>query len=171
MNLSRYFKSAGTGLFVLSWLLITPPIPAEADAENALVRQSIEQFKQQRRDTWSRHQNPQFERRAVDAAVPVQSVRARLDREQAIRNLLTSVWGEAVSSDVVQAEINRMARDTKAPETLQALFGLLGNDPRKVAAHLARPRLEEHAIRQHYAFDSDIHRLSRKTAQMAVGPP
>src|SRR4030095_10129844 len=43
----------------------------------------------------------------------------------------------------LQAEMERMASDTKKPEVLRELFAALGNDPFVIAECLARPLLAE----------------------------
>ena len=46
---------------------------------------------------------------------------------------------EPITADQLQAEMERMARDTKQPEVLRELFDALGNDPFVIAECLARP--------------------------------
>src|SRR5262249_51806644 len=48
-----------------------------------------------------------------------------------------------ITAEQLQAEMDRMARDTKQPEVLRELFEALGNDPFVIAECLARPTLVE----------------------------
>ncbi|HEY4273222.1 MAG TPA: hypothetical protein VGM65_14585 [Candidatus Udaeobacter sp.] len=52
-------------------------------------------------------------------------------------------WQGPITPDQLQAEMERIARDTKQPEVLQELFEALGNDPFVIAECLARPILTE----------------------------
>ncbi len=50
-------------------------------------------------------------------------------------------YGRPISAEQLQAEMDRMARNTKQPEALRELFKALGNDPGIIAECLARPIL------------------------------
>ena len=52
-------------------------------------------------------------------------------------------WQKPITAEQLQAEMDRMARDTKQPEVLRELFKALGNDPFVIAECLARPTLVE----------------------------
>jgi len=51
-----------------------------------------------------------------------------------------------ITAEDLQAEMDRMAENTKQPEVLRELFGALGNDPFLIAECLARPVLSERLI-------------------------
>jgi len=53
---------------------------------------------------------------------------------------------QPITAEQLQAEMDRMARDTKQPEVLRELFEALGNDPAVIAECLARPILAERLI-------------------------
>src|SRR5439155_25291225 len=53
--------------------------------------------------------------------------------------VLENYWQKPITAEQLQAEMDRMARDTKQPEVLQELFEALGNDPAVIAECLARP--------------------------------
>jgi N-acetylneuraminic acid mutarotase len=53
---------------------------------------------------------------------------------------------EPLSAEQLQAEMDRMAQQTRQPEVLRELFEALGNDPFVIAECLARPVLVEHMI-------------------------
>src|SRR6478672_3568326 len=59
---------------------------------------------------------------------------------------LEDYWRQPITAGQLQAEMDRMARDTKQPEVLQELFEALGNDPAVIAECLARPILTERLI-------------------------
>jgi hypothetical protein len=51
-----------------------------------------------------------------------------------------------ISAEQLQAEMDRMAQNTRQPEVLQELFEALGNDPSVIAECLARPVLAERLL-------------------------
>ena len=56
---------------------------------------------------------------------------------------LEDYWQRPITPDQLQAEMERMASNTKQPEVLQELSEALGNDPFVVAECLARPVVAE----------------------------
>src|SRR5438552_2232388 len=59
---------------------------------------------------------------------------------------LEDYWQRPITAEQLQAEMDRMARNTKQPEVLRELFQALGNDPAVIAECLARPILAERLI-------------------------
>src|SRR6266478_3503077 len=62
-----------------------------------------------------------------------------------------------ITPEQLQAEMERMARNTKQPEVLRELFEALGNDPFVIAECLARPVLTERLVADLYPYDQRIH--------------
>src|SRR5437762_4916067 len=62
--------------------------------------------------------------------------------------VLEDHWQKPITAEQLQAEMNRMARDTKQPGVLRELFQALGNDPVVIAECLARPILAERLVRE-----------------------
>ena len=60
--------------------------------------------------------------------------------------MLQDYWRKPITAEQLQAEMDRMARDTKQREVLRELFEALGKDPAVIAECLARPILAEHLI-------------------------
>jgi hypothetical protein len=56
---------------------------------------------------------------------------------------LEAYWQKPTAPEQLQAEMERMARNTKQPEVLRELFDALGNDPSVIAECLARQVLTE----------------------------
>ena len=75
---------------------------------------------------------------------------AQLEKKVAdyLRNsqALEDYWQRPITSEQLQAEIDRMAQHTKQPEVLGELFAALGNDPFAVAECLARAVLAERTL-------------------------
>ena len=70
---------------------------------------------------------------------------------------LEDYWQQPITAEQLQAEMDRMARDTKQPEVLRELFEALGNDPAVIAECLARPTLAERLIADLSAQDQTRH--------------
>ena len=76
---------------------------------------------------------------------------------------LEDYWQQPITAEQLQAEMDRMARDTKQPEVLRELFEALGNDPVVIAECLARPILAERLIADLSAQDQTRHVESPQT--------
>ena len=66
---------------------------------------------------------------------------------------LEAYWQRPITPEQLQAEMERMARNTKQPEVLRELFQALGNDPFVIAECLARPVLTERLVAELSAHD------------------
>jgi N-acetylneuraminic acid mutarotase len=78
---------------------------------------------------------------------------------------LEGYWQRPITGEQLQAEMDRMARNTKQPEVLQELFEALGNDPFVIAECLARPALADRLITNWYAYDQRIHSELKQRAE------
>ncbi|HEY2046941.1 MAG TPA: hypothetical protein VGG93_10215, partial [Candidatus Udaeobacter sp.] len=72
-----------------------------------------------------------------------------------------------IAPEQLQAEVERMARNTKQPEVLQELFEAVGNDSSVIAECLARPVLTERLVAGLSAYDKS-QRFASLRAQAAV---
>jgi hypothetical protein len=77
--------------------------------------------------------------------------------------VLEDYWQRPITAEQLQAEMDRMARDTKQPEVLRELFEALGNDPAVIAECLARPILAERLIADLSAQDGTRNVESSRT--------
>src|SRR5262249_51207280 len=70
---------------------------------------------------------------SLDALCPraklEKKVQDYLDKSQALEDH----WQRPIAAEQLQAEMDRMAQDTKQPELLREIFGALGNDPFVIA--------------------------------------
>ncbi|MCC6133735.1 MAG: PKD domain-containing protein, partial [Acidobacteria bacterium] len=78
---------------------------------------------------------------------------------------LDSIWGAPITAAELQAEIDRMARETMAPAILQELLEALGNDGFLFAECLARPVVADRRLRQ--VFDQDPGKVSPNRAAVS----
>ncbi len=94
-------------------------------------------------------------------------------RERALDTLrkteaLQTRWGRPVTTESLQAEINRIGRDTRDRGMLRDLYAALGHDPERIAECLARPTLAERWVRDSFAQDPSIHATVRARAEAAL---
>jgi N-acetylneuraminic acid mutarotase len=78
---------------------------------------------------------------------------------------LEDYWQRPITAEQLQAEMERMAKNTKQPEVLRELFEALGNDPFVIAECLARPALAERLLTNWYAYDQRIHGELKQRAE------
>ena len=82
--------------------------------------------------------------------------------------VLADYWQRPITAEQLQAEMDRMARDTKQPEVLRELFEALGNDPAIIAECLARPILAERLIANFSAQGQTRHVESPQTENLST---
>ena len=87
--------------------------------------------------------------------------------EDALRqsNALAKLWSRPITGEQLQAEIERMAMQTKQPEVLHELWSALDNDAELIAEVQARPLLAERLMRAWYAEDERFHGALRARAR------
>ncbi len=89
---------------------------------------------------------------ALDAVLPESVIRQHAQDviERSVE--LEQRWGVRISSAMLQAEVERMARETRNASMLRELFDALDNDPQLIAECLARAILVDHlwtSVREH----------------------
>ena len=114
------------------------------------AQRAIEQVYWQHR-LWPK-ENPQ-PKPLLDEVLPAAALEAKVEEYLRQSAALAQVWQRPATADELQAEMERMARDTKQPEVLRELWAALGNDPLLIAECLARPALVERLVRERYEAD------------------
>jgi N-acetylneuraminic acid mutarotase len=101
-------------------------------------------------DVYWRHRI--WPRENSDPKPSLDAVMSRAQIEKKVKDYLRNsqaledYWQRPITAEQLQAEMDRMARNTKQPDVLQELFEALGNDPFVIAECLARPSLAERLI-------------------------
>src|SRR4029077_18028497 len=92
--------------------------------------------------------------------------------EDYLRNsqALEDYWQRPITPDQLQAEMERIASDTKQPEVLRETFVALCNDPFVIAECLARPVLAERLLTELYAHDQRFHGELKQRAEAGLRP-
>jgi len=83
---------------------------------------------------------------SLDEVMSTDQIEKKINDYLRDSHALETYWQKPITSGQLQAEVERMARNTKQPEVLRELFGALGNDPFLIAECLARPVLTERLV-------------------------
>ena len=83
---------------------------------------------------------------SLDTVLPQAQLEKRVVDYLRDSEALEDYWQRPITAGDLQAEMDRMAKNTKQPEVLRELFDALGNDPLVVAECLARPVLAAHLM-------------------------
>ena len=103
--------------------------------------------------------------RPFEEAVPRAVLEAKVERYLKQSAALERFWSTPVTAAMLQAEMERQARQTRMPERLRLLYAALGGDPFLVRECLARPALVERLARNFFAFDGRLHGEARAQAE------
>lgn len=111
-------------------------------------------------------ENPQ-PKPALDEVKPESLIRAKVEDSLRQSRTLEVYWQRSMTSQQLQAEMERMARQTKRPGVLRELWAALGSDPLVMAECLARPVLVERLIHmrrvaQVRASDARVFQLTQR---------
>jgi len=80
-------------------------------------------------------------------------------------------YNEEISEEHLQADLNRMARNSKDPKKLIKLFNALHNDPVAVANCVSKPYLVKKQLRSQFEWDKSIHDELKNTVLTAIKNP
>ena len=154
-------------LSALTCLLAASALPARELSidERVTAQKAIEQVYWNHR-IWPK-ENP-GPKPQLAAVMSDQAIRAKVDDYLRKSNALERFWQRPVTSEQLQAELDRMAKNTRDGATLQELFGALGNDPFVIAETLGRQTLVERLIRNWYANDARFHGDLKAKAEAAL---
>src|SRR5438128_1868228 len=154
------------GAFYLLLLVSVSTIPFalgswQAHAQRTLTFAERVAYQRAIEDVYWRHRIWPKER--PDAKPPLDAVMSRAQLEKKVSDYLRNsqaledYWQRPITAEQLQAEMDRMARNTKQPEVLRELFEALGNDPFVIAECLARSALAERLVTSWYSYDQRIH--------------
>jgi N-acetylneuraminic acid mutarotase len=98
-------------------------------------------------------------------AMPEESIRTKVEETLRKSAALAAYWQRPITGEQLQAEVARIASQTKQPQVLQELFAALDNNPIAIAECLARPLLVERELQNWYARDSRFHGALRQQVE------
>ena len=112
-------------------------------AERVAYQRAIEEVYWRHR-IWPK-ENP-YPKPSLDAVMSQAQLEKKVGDYLRAAQALEDWWQRPITSEQLQAELNRMTENTKQPEVLRELFNALGNDPFVIAECLARPIVSERLI-------------------------
>jgi hypothetical protein len=93
----------------------------------------------------------------LEELMPDAAIRAKVVDSVRQSSALSTLWQRPITADQLQAEIDRMVRETRDGATLAEVFHALNDDPFLIAECLARPILSERLLHNWYAHDERFH--------------
>src|ERR1051326_916360 len=102
---------------------------------------------------------------SLDSLMPQEKLEKKVTNYLTNSQVIADDWHRPLTIEQLQAEMNRMAAQTKQSEVLRELFEALDNDPFVIAECLARPALVERILPNLYAYDQGIHGGLKQRAQ------
>ena len=102
---------------------------------------------------------------SLDAVMSQAQLETKVEDYLRKSRALENYWQRLITAEQLQAEMDRMAKNTRQPEVLRELFEALGNDPFVIAECLARPALADRLLTNWYAWDQRIHGELKQSAQ------
>ncbi len=105
---------------------------------------------------------------ALDAVFPDAQIRAKVEDYLKKSNALEALWQRPITAGQLQAEMDRMAAQSRAPDVLREIFAALDDDPYVIAETLARQTLADRLIHNWYARDERFHGDLRRRAEAAL---
>ena len=104
----------------------------------------------------------------LEQVLPESAIRLKVDDSLRKSAALASFWDRPVTSAQLFTEVERMQRETRAPEVLWEIFDALGRDPKLIAETLGRQILADRLVRDWYSQDPRFHSAARLQAESAA---
>ena len=169
-------RRVGITLALIGWMSsATPPVYSQAGPQSLSLPQgglTLEDrigYQRAIEEVYWRHRMwPEQNRTpkpSLDQVMPLATIRAKVEDDLSKSEVLAVYWQRPISGEQLQAEMERMARQTKQPAMLAELWAALGNDPYVIAECLARPSLANRLIRNWYAYDERYHGELKRQAE------
>src|SRR5215471_12151818 len=114
------------------------------------ARVAIEQVRHRHRLWPSSNPAPKV---ALSVGALVPRLAAAIDDDDRKVTALSRLYGITLTGAALQAELHRMARDSRDPDRLAEMWRALRNDPARIADALARPLLADRMLRERFAAD------------------
>src|SRR5947207_10518579 len=165
------------GAFYLLLLVSVSTIPFalgswQAHAQRTLTFAQRVAYQRAIEDVYWRHRIWPKERPdpkpSLDAVMTQAQLEKKVEEYLSDSQALEDVWQRPITSEQLQAEMERMAQHTKQPEVLRELFEALGNDPFVIAECLARPVLVERLVAD--SAGEEVTHTSRSYEQVVAAP-
>ena len=165
--LSAVAASIAAGIPLRAGLAFVHPETPAKDSNRRLTFEERVSYQRAIEDVYWRHriwpkENP-LPKPSLDAVMSQAQLENKVTSYLRDSLVLEHYWQRPITAEQLQAEMDRMARNTKQPEVLRELFEALGNDSGVIAECLARPILAERLIANFSAQDQTRHVESPQT--------
>ncbi|HET8946968.1 MAG TPA: hypothetical protein VFQ07_08290 [Candidatus Polarisedimenticolia bacterium] len=137
------------------------PARALSLAERVQARRAIEGV------LWAHRTWPRENKRpkpTLDEWLPKGALEREIEDDLRKSDALARRWGRPITHDALQAELDRIVRDSRAPDVLREVLDALHGDPVLAAEVLARHSLVERLVQTSYAWDDGVHGEIRRRA-------
>jgi N-acetylneuraminic acid mutarotase len=166
-QLSRWRLLALTLLTIVGWQAPAQQLPRLRPGDLSLDERVA--YQRAIEEVYWRHRIWPKENRApkpmLDQVMPLSVIRAKVEDYLRKSEALAVYWKRPITGAQLQAEMDRMARQSRQPQRLRELWQALGNDPYVIAECLARPALANRLIRTWYAREERYHGERKARAQ------
>ena len=168
MNLIRA-RGVGRAVFTTACLCFLTAYGAQARElsfdERVAAQRAVEQVYWNHR-SWPK-ENP-APKPPLASVMSDEAIRAKVDEYLRKSNALARWWQHPITTDQLQAELDRMAAKTRDPELLRELQRALGDDPFVIAQTLGRQTLVDRLIRSWYSSEARFHAATKANAEAAL---
>lgn len=100
-----------------------------------------------------------------------EQIRAKVEHSLNQEAGLKQSYGLEITDAMLQAELDRMAENTRDPKRLKEIFNALDNDPRKIGECVARPNLVSQQFQKHKDDQPEAGSQSRVVSSQASNAP
>jgi N-acetylneuraminic acid mutarotase len=100
----------------------------------------------------------------LDEWLPKGALEREVEDDLRKSDALARRWGRPITHGALQAELDRIARDSRAPDVLREILDALHGDSFLAAEVLARHSLVERLVHASYAYDARVHGEIRRRA-------
>jgi Kelch motif protein len=150
--------------------LLAPPGHADP-AGGALALEDRVRFQRAIEEVYWRHriwprENP-TPKPALSSVMTEAAIRGKVDDYLRQSSALETLWNDSVTAEQLQAELDRIVRDTRDSSTLAEVFHALGDDPYVIAETFVRHTLVDRLVRDRYASDARFHGALKARAEAA----
>jgi N-acetylneuraminic acid mutarotase len=164
MKRGKFLIGALSAFVFLSTITIFARAPLTFE-ERVKAQEAIEKVYYNHR-IWPK-ENPQ-PKPPFEKMIPKKAIEAKVTYYLKKSSALEKFWYRPIEAKQLQAEMDRMAKGSKDPQTLNELFAALNNDPYLIAECLARPILADRLVHNWYANDERFHKETREKAEEAL---
>ena len=162
----RHLILALTGLLIIGTAIASEPVQRTLTFEDRVdAQRAIEQVYWNHR-IWPK-ENPGA-KPPLSTVMSDDAIRAKVEDDLKKSNALEKWWQRPISGEQLQAEMDRMAKNTRDSAVLRELYRALGNDPFVIAETLARQTLADRLLHNWYANDTRFHGVLKTKALAAL---